>query len=745
MTKMSIQQGLRPKGVHTMKKITLTNKIYTQSWKSKACTAIATFALSVSSGAQAQQEISVLNEVPAAIKGLQVDTQVTVTAPETDLELQPKTLFTDAKSTSFEDGTYRDRIVVKFKDGAKIRISAPEVIEESDDFDPPEALPTATAKPRLVFSTPNLEESDRTLMQRYNLNDQKVSDEMQTVNQLLERESIEAWGTLFSRSESELASDRRVAQANLKQEFSDLSNYYSIKLKDESDTLNVLNGLNALDTVEAAYLAPIPEDADLPPTTANFTGNQGYLNRAPGGIDARFAWTKSGGRGNHVRIIDIEQGWNLNHEDLRGRFFSNGIIRGGSSRQHGTAVLGTMIGREDDAGITGIVPRARYGVVSAARQRRGGGSYYSVAEAINVAASRLRTGDVILIEQHAKGPGNASGCNCNCGQYRYIAMEYWQAEYDAIRAATARGIVVVEAAGNGGQNLDHSRYGGRFNPANRDSGAIMVGGGSSTARAPMCWTNYGSRLNLQGWGQNVMTTGYGDIKANGNDDNQWYTRSFSGTSSASPIVAGAVASIQSIRKQRGFEPMRPNRIRALLSSTGTPQASSSKRIGSLPNLRSAVNRIPTQDCVNFDHNRVKARRVNGRWKVVDRNHWIMDFGRSRSDRSEAIKARNIIKHYDLTKMCFIGRPNPSMTYFLVNNRVPQGAFNGEDCISFNRNNLGVRRIGSNWVLTDGNSSMIAFGNKRNEANAALRRVRSLQATKQCFVGRPGPSMRYFRR
>jgi len=86
-----------------------------------------------------------------------------------------------------------------------------------------------------------------------------------------------------------------------------------------------------------------------------------------------------------------------------------------------------------------------------------------------------------------------------------------------------------------------------------------------------------------------------------------------------------------------------------------------------------------------------------------------------------------------------------MTYFLVNNRVPQGAFNGEDCISFNRNNLGVRRIGSNWVLTDGNSSMIAFGNKRNEANAALRRVRSLQATKQCFVGRPGPSMRYFRR
>jgi len=149
-------------------------------------------------------------------------------------------------------------------------------------------------------------------------------------------------------------------------------------------------------------------------------------------------------------------------------------------------------------------------------------------------------------------------------------------------------VIVVEAAGNGSMNLDSPIYGGLFNRNVRDSGAILVGAGTAGNRVPECWSNYGSRVDVQGWGDSVTTLGYGDFAMlGGSDDRQWYTANFSGTSSASPIVTGAAASIQGMRKARGMANLDSCQMRRLLSQTGTAQASSSRNIGPLPNLRTA--------------------------------------------------------------------------------------------------------------------------------------------------------------
>ena len=50
--------------------------------------------------------------------------------------------------------------------------------------------------------------------------------------------------------------------------------------------------------------------------TPDFESDQGYLNPAPEGIDAEFAWTQTGGTGKGVKIYDAEWSWNLDHEDL---------------------------------------------------------------------------------------------------------------------------------------------------------------------------------------------------------------------------------------------------------------------------------------------------------------------------------------------------------------------------------------------------------------------------------------------
>ena len=59
-------------------------------------------------------------------------------------------------------------------------------------------------------------------------------------------------------------------------------------------------------------------------------------------------------------------------------------------------------------------------------------------------------------------------------------------------------------------------YGTAFPNGLADSGAIIVGAGGSgaggscqAARTRMSFSNYGRRVDLQGWGECVTTTGYG--------------------------------------------------------------------------------------------------------------------------------------------------------------------------------------------------------------------------------------------
>lgn len=66
-----------------------------------------------------------------------------------------------------------------------------------------------------------------------------------------------------------------------------------------------------------------------------------------------------------------------------------------------------------------------------------------------------------------------------------------------------------------------------------------------------------------------------------------------------------------------------------------------------------------EDCLGFNPNNISVKNVQGRWKIVDGDHWLFDFGNSEQ---EARQAFAIIKKYGFTKTCFVGRPNPEMQY-----------------------------------------------------------------------------------
>src|SRR6185503_15264723 len=130
----------------------------------------------------------------------------------------------------------------------------------------------------------------------------------------------------------------------------------------------------------------------------------------------------------------------------------------------------------------------------------------------------------------------------------------------------------------------------------RDPGAILVGAGlpeggvygTGPDRTRTQESNYGSSVDLQGWGRFITTTGFGDLRHD-QGENNWYTIDFGATSGATAMVAGAAALIQSILIERGLAPLAPTDLRQLLGCSGSPQAGNlSERIGPRPNLRVAI-------------------------------------------------------------------------------------------------------------------------------------------------------------
>lgn len=362
--------------------------------------------------------------------------------------------------------------------------------------------------------------------------------------------------------------------------------YFTVICPPGVDPQRVAKELSAWEAVEQAYPAPKPQ---LPPAVNPDNDPrfpfQGYLDAAPAGIDAEFAWGydppgggagggDGGGAAIDLRFVDLEQGWVLDHEDLVAKGIT--LISGENLyyHYHGTAVLGEVTAVDNAIGCIGITPHlASVRVVSEWRDE----TTYDTADAILSALDVLNFGDVLLLEAQT-----------DYNTYDKVPVEVHAAIFSAIRLGTALGVIIVEAAGNGANDLDefsHAIYGQMLNRASddfRDSGAIMVGAATSTVpHSRMSFSNYGSRIDCFAWGENVNTlTGSPGVTTN-------YTSTFNGTSSASPIVSGAALAVQGILHTNPGYRLGAYPMRALLSNEFINTLSADPnvdRIGVMPDL-----------------------------------------------------------------------------------------------------------------------------------------------------------------
>jgi hypothetical protein len=480
------------------------------------------------------------------------------------------------------------RIVVKFHEGTGVRLG-------------PQGLEVGGTAAGLRH--PQVPRLDRKAVER----------DLREVARIVEAERLTVAPLILRQSPERLREEKLRAEAYWRRQVADMQLYFQVALPGWGRGRNLrelVARLNSLSSIEIAYAPPVAlplindelatppevpyactdEDLGAPP---DFQSEQGYLSPAPGGIDALTAWTYAGGRGQGIRVVDIEGGYkgHADHKPLHsivGHHVNN-------FREHGRAVVGVLASVDNGVGTTGIASDADI----LFRSIYNANLYDDWAEAnsdsANVAnhiywASQHSLNGVVLIELQGLGP---DGEDCACGTCNEVPMEYWPDIFDQIQTSTGNGVVVVEAAGNGGRNLDDPVFLGAFDLAVQDSGAIMVGGSEPETRVPLCVLNSGSRVSVHSWGEGVVTTtnDYPDLWGD-NDCNVYYD-DFNGTSSASAIVAGAAASLQAVAQANLGYRLDPLTLRQLLVDTGTPQAPgpNGELIGPQPDLAAAIEEI----------------------------------------------------------------------------------------------------------------------------------------------------------
>lgn len=401
-------------------------------------------------------------------------------------------------------------------------------------------------------------------------------EEIKTINQLYPFKVFKAYG--FSKLQIDNFAKHSKSNHTLK-------NTFRIEtVLNDTASKTFLKKLKTLPNLVYAYQAnttPIAPPHDIAPTTSNLESNQNYLNANPG-LNIEYAWNlNTNGAGINIRAI--EYGINLAHEELdhtTAALPENTTINSGATlnfTEHGTSVAGIVFADKGTYGISGIAHGANEYILYPEWTEE---YNYNRVLATSNAIANSNAGDIVIYEMQTYGQND-----------NFVLAEYEQAIWDLTKAATDAGIIIVAAAGNGSENLDDTFYNSYL--ARGDSGAIIVGAGTpNTNHAPYGYSTHGSRVDVQGWGNLAYTIGQScaSLTVFGNDLNQTYNSCFSGTSSATAIIGGFAAVLQSYYLAETGNFLTSQDMRTLMVNTGIPQGSGNN-IGPLPNMETAINSI----------------------------------------------------------------------------------------------------------------------------------------------------------
>jgi thermitase len=257
-------------------------------------------------------------------------------------------------------------------------------------------------------------------------------------------------------------------------------------------------------------------------------------------VNAASAWSL--GKGSRkVTVAVIDTGTDYTHVDLKGNMVSGynfiednddpqDITEAGGNPGHGTHCAGIIGGLGIDGAVSGISPQ-----VSIMPLRfigpSGQGDLISAIKAMDYA-----------IEKKVDVVSASWGANVSESQAKPLI--------EAVSRLNDAGIIFVAAAGNEGANNDRTE----MYPVNANFPNVIAVAASDSADKKPYWSNYGrTKVSIAAPGADILSTlpdnSYGNL---------------SGTSMATPLVAGLVA----LLKSQNDVSLNASETRALLQATG---------------------------------------------------------------------------------------------------------------------------------------------------------------------------------
>jgi cerevisin len=259
----------------------------------------------------------------------------------------------------------------------------------------------------------------------------------------------------------------------------------------------------------------------------------------------KYLYSSDGGEGVDVYVIDT--GTNVDHVDFEGRAtWGKTIPQGDEDKDgngHGTHCSGTVAGKK-----YGVAKKAHVKAVKVLRSN-GSGSMSDVVKGVEFAAES----HIEQVDKAKKGKRKGfkgSAANMSLGGGKSALLD------QAVNAAVDAGIHFAVAAGN--DNADSCRY----SPAAAEK-AVTVGA-STLADERAYFSNFGKCNDIFAPGLNILSTWIGSETA---------TNVISGTSMASPHIAGLLAYLLSLQPSKSsayaVAEITPKKLKADLLSIAT--------------------------------------------------------------------------------------------------------------------------------------------------------------------------------
>jgi uncharacterized repeat protein (TIGR01451 family) len=395
------------------------------------------------------------------------------------------------------------------------------------------------------------------------------------------------------------------------------------------DTLPTLNALRA--RADVVYAEPnFIRHADLVPNDTHYA-QLWALKNSNGGISAESAWNTT--TGSHSVVVGvIDSGIDISHHDLKDNIFvntgetpgnnidddNNGFIDdvngwdflhhdrtvfdSANEDFHGTHVAGTLGAQGNNA--AGVV-----------------GVNWDVQLLPMKALGLMGTTDSTLLEAYSYAKMmRQRGVNLRVLNNSYGGQRFSQSLLEAIKQLGDAGILFIAAAGNDTLNNDSV---GHF-PATYDlPNVISVAASAEGGFLASSFSNRGPQtVHLAAPGQNILSTtprgytGDGLVSAHTEPDGSTYSN-FSGTSMASPQVAGAAALACAANPSISFEKLRAAVLFGVDESFGfTSTVITSGRLNANKVVQFALedDSTPPAPVTDFRIESQTGRRVELRWR-----------------------------------------------------------------------------------------------------------------------------------